>query len=825
MSDETFAAPTSSEPGLGTPSEADYDAICAAVMETVRGRWFLTEYSRRNRHADTELVLGAINRIETTLRGDRTPQSIGRFRDDLMEMARTIARTKSEVAAIRPQGESNGSLNGVTEDLDFIVQATEQATSSILAAAEQIQETAWAMREQGNDSRLVDELDARAVDIYAAVSLQDVAGQRTKKVVHAMRDLEGRINDMIEAWGAEPMNGAELADSLHRRLALPASTLSSDNGEPAARTEGAGDHDGAASGLNGAALSAPLALNEEPPKQPIEERAEAARTDDAVETAPVVPEQVVPETAEATAEPAPTEPAQAAPVAAAAAIDQVATTEGGPAEPDAAAAEAAEAPPEPAEPALEPVNGTHHGAAQTDIIVADAPTDAVAADAVVSDVVASDGIESNGVTTDVVAADVAADDPADDAAAVASAVEEQAEIASAAASDEPLPQATIVAASDGEVSEDSEDSEEIEGSGESEAAEISSSYSDVLPLIFPPSHEIEPEPAQTDTAVVVLSEPGFRSDRTELLVVTPQNAWTDATVVDSMTTGTLDSVLVISDLMDDTAADGDLYARHIERSNRPTARGPQPQPTTTEIPPEIVFDFGPLLPRASSDETTAAADVDSAPALAIQDVSNSPQPIQARAQAKAEAPSSPGASAPGPKANRVSVDQNKASGMAAAARKIGDNIGVEATRPGMVPISPATPAPAANVPPPPPPPPLLPQRTAATAPPAPPMTETRRTPVEPHLADVVVLARPDAKPRVEPPPFAPVAATATASVRVEDAKSVASPPAKPVEPPAAKAATLAGNIKVLRPAQPAQPVDPLAAIAALSDEEKIALFS
>ena len=40
-------------------SEVDYEAISAAVMETGRGRWFLAEYAKRNRNADTAMVLDA----------------------------------------------------------------------------------------------------------------------------------------------------------------------------------------------------------------------------------------------------------------------------------------------------------------------------------------------------------------------------------------------------------------------------------------------------------------------------------------------------------------------------------------------------------------------------------------------------------------------------------------------------------------------------------------------------------------------------------------------------------------------------------------------
>jgi chemotaxis protein CheZ len=210
MSDETFAAPTSGEPGpaLTAPSEEDYDAICAAVMETVRGRWFLSEYSRRNRHSDTELVLAAIDRVESTLRGEQTNQSIDRFRYDLMEMAKAISRTKSEIAAIKPAGESHGTFADVTEELDSVVQANQQATSSILDSAVQIQEVAWTMREQGNDAGLADQLDARAAEIHTAGSIQELASQRTQKVVHVMRYLEGRINAMIDVWGDVGKTGA-----------------------------------------------------------------------------------------------------------------------------------------------------------------------------------------------------------------------------------------------------------------------------------------------------------------------------------------------------------------------------------------------------------------------------------------------------------------------------------------------------------------------------------------------------------------------------------------------------------------------------------------
>lgn len=57
----TIAAPPS---GL---QPEDYEEIEAAVMETARGRWFLAEYARRVRDAESARMLAAIERLEARL--------------------------------------------------------------------------------------------------------------------------------------------------------------------------------------------------------------------------------------------------------------------------------------------------------------------------------------------------------------------------------------------------------------------------------------------------------------------------------------------------------------------------------------------------------------------------------------------------------------------------------------------------------------------------------------------------------------------------------------------------------------------------------------
>lgn len=192
MSDETVTQPVRLD---------DYEVIEAAVMETARGRWFLAEHARRHRAADTAVVLAALARIEEMVQAPRAVPELDRIRLDIREMARAIARTKAEIAAIKPEGGDIGRFEEASVELDAIVQATEAATSDILGAAETIQEIAWTLREMGTEGEVCDLIDTKATDIYTACSFQDVTGQRTRKVIGVLRFLEDRIDSMMNIWG------------------------------------------------------------------------------------------------------------------------------------------------------------------------------------------------------------------------------------------------------------------------------------------------------------------------------------------------------------------------------------------------------------------------------------------------------------------------------------------------------------------------------------------------------------------------------------------------------------------------------------------------
>jgi chemotaxis regulatin CheY-phosphate phosphatase CheZ len=181
-----------------------YASLEALLRASPRGRWFLAEYARRNRSAETDLLLEAIARIEKAMLKPPSRQAApsGVFAE-LVEMSEAIARTRREIAQIKPPHQFDQQLISASAELDHIVEATEKATSDILEAAEEIQEVAWILRERGTDIELCDKIDQRATDIYTACSFQDITGQRTEKVVKALRFIEQRINAMIEIWGVD----------------------------------------------------------------------------------------------------------------------------------------------------------------------------------------------------------------------------------------------------------------------------------------------------------------------------------------------------------------------------------------------------------------------------------------------------------------------------------------------------------------------------------------------------------------------------------------------------------------------------------------------
>jgi hypothetical protein len=153
MADEAFAlSPISAR--AAQPREEDYDAISEAFMETSRGRWFLGEYAKRNRNADTRMVLDAVARIEQNLAAQKQPEPEPVPDTGLADALAAIKTALNEARA------------AASAAIDSL--ALEQHLAPVRKGARVIREISWRWREIGADGRICDLLDSQVSAIEAS---------------------------------------------------------------------------------------------------------------------------------------------------------------------------------------------------------------------------------------------------------------------------------------------------------------------------------------------------------------------------------------------------------------------------------------------------------------------------------------------------------------------------------------------------------------------------------------------------------------------------------------------------------------------------------
>jgi hypothetical protein len=197
MAEEAFAlSPISARAAL--PSEEDYAAISAAFMETSRGRWFLGEYAKRNRNADTRMVLDAVARIEDSLSAQRQAAADA-VRDEQLAVALAALRGAIEAA----QASAIAALDGIS---------FEQNLAPVRKGVRVIREISWRLREIGNDGRICDIIDSQASAIEAGAA--EVSMDDAKTVLDAaFAALGRRLSEFHPDKAATPAAEPDVAEA------------------------------------------------------------------------------------------------------------------------------------------------------------------------------------------------------------------------------------------------------------------------------------------------------------------------------------------------------------------------------------------------------------------------------------------------------------------------------------------------------------------------------------------------------------------------------------------------------------------------------------
>ena len=114
---------------------------------------------------------------------------------ELQSVSAQITDTRSEIARVRPK-DMKSRIPAAGDQLDAIVRHTEEATNTIMEAAEEIMSTAPA-----------------CVSLRHA-PFQDITGQRVSKVVTTLGDIEERVGALLEVLGSEFEDSSTAAEPL-----------------------------------------------------------------------------------------------------------------------------------------------------------------------------------------------------------------------------------------------------------------------------------------------------------------------------------------------------------------------------------------------------------------------------------------------------------------------------------------------------------------------------------------------------------------------------------------------------------------------------------
>ncbi len=153
---------------------------------------------------------------------------------EMKDIADYIARTRDEIAALRPNELHHAHIPAARNELAAIVQVTEGATDSIMERAEAV------MSAEIPDLAAYKEfVNARLITVIEACSVQDLTGQRIAKVAEMLGQIEQRIAHFAMATricDAEGLKSEDEAAAAVRKRQLML------NG-PAVNGDGNGQHD------------------------------------------------------------------------------------------------------------------------------------------------------------------------------------------------------------------------------------------------------------------------------------------------------------------------------------------------------------------------------------------------------------------------------------------------------------------------------------------------------------------------------------------------------------------------------------------------------
>lgn len=144
---------------------------------------------------NAEDLSNTVQQLMTQFQAD-SEQVTKKVAGEVNDLLAFIETAKADIASMQPATLVARDLPTASDELDAIVEHTEQAASEIMDAADELSTIAGTL-----EGEVGEQVNAVVTKIFEASTFQDITGQRITKVVKVIKFIESKLDDLAEAIG------------------------------------------------------------------------------------------------------------------------------------------------------------------------------------------------------------------------------------------------------------------------------------------------------------------------------------------------------------------------------------------------------------------------------------------------------------------------------------------------------------------------------------------------------------------------------------------------------------------------------------------------
>lgn len=172
-------------------------------IQSTLGRTLLTSMIK-TREKKGDISLQDVGNIFMNMASSLNPQNgvaDSFIHQEIAKLAQYIGNAKNEIFAIQTNSRTEDAIIDASMHLEEVVKATERATNTIMDAADAVQAAASGIGGE-KEQKIMD----ATTPIYDACAFQDITGQRIKKVIILLENIEDRVSKLNNLFGTSPVN-------------------------------------------------------------------------------------------------------------------------------------------------------------------------------------------------------------------------------------------------------------------------------------------------------------------------------------------------------------------------------------------------------------------------------------------------------------------------------------------------------------------------------------------------------------------------------------------------------------------------------------------